>query len=240
MPQVFEALDREWAHVVDSADARRALARWRETEPALASVSLDELLARRRCPTDATEILAALARLAPRDRLAARTLVQALIPGLGALAKRLGGGRRDLAADLVSLAWERIRTYPPTRTGSVAGNVLLDVRKMYLASQQPPRSDVVIDRCASIDHAPPSPSAEDEALRFDDGRAVALRRILAAGERGVVSDDVLRAILRTRLEGETVEEAAANECVSPRVLRHRRWRGERALRDRLARLPLAG
>jgi hypothetical protein len=34
---------------------------------------------------------------------------------------------------MVSLAWERIRTYPTTRHGSVAGNVLLDVRKRYRA-----------------------------------------------------------------------------------------------------------
>ena len=93
---------------------------------------LDELLEMRRNPTVAPRILSALARLARGDDVAARTLLQALVPGLVTLAASVGGDDPTALDEIVSLAWERIRTYPVSRPGSVAGNVLLDVRRGYL------------------------------------------------------------------------------------------------------------
>ena len=45
------------------------------------------------------------------------------------------------------MAWERIRTYPAGRRGSVAANVLFDVRKRYRASLTYPNRLTPSDRC---------------------------------------------------------------------------------------------
>ena len=60
-------------------------------------------------------------------------LLEALLPGLVRLAGITGYDDPAAIEEIVSLAWERIRTYPPGHWGSVAANVLLDVRKRYRA-----------------------------------------------------------------------------------------------------------
>jgi hypothetical protein len=108
------------------------LEQWSIAHPALRGMAdLDALLERRRDDQAAPAILRALAVLAPGDALAARTVLQALLPGLVRLAGMVGYD--EPAAIEVSLAWERIRTYPARRRGSVAANVLFDVRKRYRA-----------------------------------------------------------------------------------------------------------
>lgn len=63
-------------------------------------------------------------RLAPVDAIAARAVLQALLRGLTQLAATTGYDDPAAFDELVLLAWERIRTYPGTRCGSVAANVL--------------------------------------------------------------------------------------------------------------------
>jgi hypothetical protein len=58
-------------------------------------------------------------------------LLPALVPGLARLSSLAGNDDPSAIDEMVSLGRERIRTYPTTRRGSVAGNVLLDVRKRY-------------------------------------------------------------------------------------------------------------
>lgn len=230
MTRILDALDAEWAHLAASSAAAQALDRWRETDPDLDVPTLNALM-RARANGNWNDVLAALARRAPSDRLAARVLLQALVPGLGSLARSLGG--RDVAPELLSFAWERIRTYPSGRPGSVAANTLLDVRKAYLASV----SDS-LPAGAGIEDAVLVDSAEEVVLGGNADDLV--RRLVAARDNGVISDDSLRAIVRTRVCGDTVAEAAAGECVTVALLRARRWRGERVLRECLAHLPLAG
>jgi class 3 adenylate cyclase len=100
---------------------------------------LDELLERRRDDQAAPAVLRALAVLAPADDLAARTLLQALLPGLVRLAGMVGYGDPAAIEEMVSLAWERIRTYPAGRRGSVAANVLFDATAPTAASTRPDR-----------------------------------------------------------------------------------------------------
>lgn len=232
MTRTLQALDAEWVTVSTAPAARRALDRWRSVEPALDVAELAELMDRRRTPEGAHAVLGALARLAPTDRLAARTLLQALVPGLGALARALGRGEEDVAAELVSLAWERIRTYPQQRSGSVAGNVLLDVRKAYWATS---RTEHAPRNMAMPDVAD---SAEDIVIARQESEL--MRRIVDARDRGIVSDCAVRVIVRTRVAGDSLEEAAADEDLTVRNAVLRRWRGERALRRHLDALPLAG
>lgn len=226
MGLTLESLDREWVMLSTSEPAMRALKRWGAESPMLAVETFEELLARRWDPHVARPLLRALAERAAADRVAARTLLQALVPGLGALARRFAAQDSEVSAELITLAWERIRTYPLQRPGPVAGNVLLDVRKTYLAARAlDRRSHGELGEVAGI-----APSAEDVVLERDDHDRV-ITQVADARRSGAVNEVALRAIVRTRLDGESLEAVAAAEDLSVRNLVLRRWRGERALRQ---------
>lgn len=222
---VLVALDREWAALTCSPQARRALIRWSRTHSALAGLcDLDAVLERRRDPAAANDVLVALAGLAPGDELAARVLLQAMIPGLVRLAQTAGYDDPAAIDEMVSLAWERIRTYPTTRCGSVAANILWDTRKRYRRHRliEAPKS-IPLDTDTA---EPVEGSAEATVL----GR-VALDELDAACREGVISAEALALIVRTRLDGEPLADLAVEEAVSVHRLAQRRWRAERRLRE---------
>lgn len=240
MSGALHHLDEEWRRLAGSPQARRALVRWRATYPVFAGLSsLDDLLARRQQRPDAApELLAALAALAPADELAGRTLLQALVPGLIRLSHTAGYDDHDALNEMISLAWERIATYPATRHGDVAANVLLDVRKRYrqLRGFDKPRRlhhrDLVVDgRRSSTDEAmaeraAPVPSAEDVALQH-----LVLDDLVAAHSDGVISEPGLGIIVQTRLLDRTVSELAERTGISRNTLASWRFRAERRLRE---------
>jgi hypothetical protein len=210
-------LDADWRRVADSAEANAACVRWALTSPALHGLdSLDGVLERRLDPAEAPAVLSALADLAPTDGIAARTLLQALVPGLLRLAGTVGYDDPTVMTEMLSLAWERIRTYPPTRTGSVAGNVLLDVRKDYRCHRDFGAARTSIELIdSSILHGS-VPSAEDEAVsRLAFAELVATHR-KAVGERGH------QAVLRTEVYGFSVTELAAEENVRAHTVAQRK------------------
>ncbi len=225
MALILQSLNQEWSTIVDSPAARRALMRWSSAHPVLAPADgLDDVIALGYEPEEGPEVRRILAALAPTDELAARTLLQALLGGLCNLAQRIGRDR-DAIDDVVSLAWERIRTYPAHRPGSVSGNVLLDVRKRYSREHDGAaqcRAAVGCEEC--------EPSPEDRVV----ARAF-LDEFVAAGKRSGVSSEVLATILRSRVDGESMADLAAEQQVPVKVLWHRRWRGEARFRE----LPLA-
>jgi hypothetical protein len=231
MSHTLRSLDAEWRRLTRTSRARRALQQWSIAHPALRGLAdLDELLERRRDDQAASAILRALAVLAPADDLAARTLLQALLPGLVRLAGIAGYDDPAAIEEIVSLAWERIRTYPAGRRGSVAANVLFDVRKRYRAHRliEAPRSP----DAEELEAAATSRSPEDEAL------ARVLFEQLMAAQRAeqVLRDGAFDLVLRTRLAGEPLIEIAQKENLPLSVLAQRRWRAEVRLRQ----LPLAG
>ncbi len=132
--QLFDALDREWAVLVVSPAIRSTLRRWSD-DPVLARYAdlgalIRALRAGARDPERTNEILAALIRRAPVDDLAARTMLQALIPGLFNVTRRLGGAVIDeeLEAQVLTEAFDRIRNYPlERRPRAIAANVIQDV-----------------------------------------------------------------------------------------------------------------
>jgi DNA-directed RNA polymerase specialized sigma24 family protein len=227
MSQVLAKLDAEWCRLARDPRSRRALRCWATAHPALGGTGdLGELLDRRRNPSAARSVLGALAALAPTDDLAARALLQAVLPGLVRLAGTAGYDDPAAIDDMVSLAWERIRTYPPGRPGAVAGNVLLDVRKRY-------RRHRLLDapRSPELSGEPPGGrAAEDEALD-----RLALEEWLARG-RALVGERCYRAVVRTRVHGLSLAEHAAEENAAVNTVGQRRWRALRQLED----LPLAG
>jgi hypothetical protein len=90
MSHTLMSLDAEWRRPVRTSRARRALERWSIAHPGLRGLAdLDGLFERRRDEGAAPAVLRALAVLAPGDDLAARTLLQALLPGLVRLAGTL-------------------------------------------------------------------------------------------------------------------------------------------------------
>ncbi len=228
MNRTLAALDREWADLDGSAASAEALQRWGQAEPALAGLStLAAVLAKRTDPDAAPEVLAALARRAADDALAARVLLQALVPGLVRMATTSCGGDPAALDELVSLAWERIRTYPSSRPGSVAANVLWDVRKRYRehCAVQTPASLI-----PELRGRRQAPSAEEVVL---SGHGV--RDELAAAQRsGVISDTALTLIVRTRLDEVPLEVAAAEQQSTPAYANCVRWRAERRLRPVLS------
>lgn len=230
MARILNELDREWATIATSLRSRMKLDRWKSAHPALADLAdLDALLVARRDPARAQEILRAVAHLAPEDDLAARTLLQALIPGIVRLAQVTGNDDPSVIDELVAIAWERIRTYPTTRNGSVAANVLLDTRKRYRRHRaiESPADGLRI----SGDPRDQGREPEEEVLN-----RLLVEELDATRLAGVISPAVFRAIVRTRIGGERLAAVAADESLSPRKLGQQRWRAERRLRD----LPLAG
>src|SRR5262245_31885273 len=115
---LFSALDTEWNELIGNRSARRTVDRWR-ADPVLGRfddlVSIVATLRRGASDPAATnQILAALVARAPNEPLAARTLLQALVPGLINVAKRLAGTHvdDDLEAQVITEAIDRIQTYP--------------------------------------------------------------------------------------------------------------------------------
>lgn len=107
-PHLFGVLDDQWEVVATSASATSRLRHWQADDEALRPfATLPDLLAAtedREAPAAAKDaVLAALARRAGSDELAARVLLQALLPGAKALARRLGwlGDPEDREAQVV-------------------------------------------------------------------------------------------------------------------------------------------
>lgn len=226
MASILHALNHEWSTLATSPDARRALMRWTVTSPMLVEASdLDDVLALGHHTDNGPEVRRILAGLAASDELAARTLLQALLGGLANLARRIGYDD-DALDELVAMAWERIRTYPAHRAGSVAGNVILDVHKRYLRHHAPN----VMPAGATCGTEMTEPSAEDLVVA-----AAFLNDLVTVSQHHGVPDGVLATIIRSRVGGESMADLAAEQHVSRKVLWHRRWRAEARLRQ----IPLA-
>ena len=234
MPRTaFDALDRDWYALSHSPAAAAALQRWSD-RPELRADDLDELVHRIWAAPKETADGAnrELARMAPTDGVAARTLLQVLRPGLRSLGRRLafGGSFDDVDQELLAIAWELIRTYPvDRRPAAIAANVLLDVRKHYL------RSVIRDERLVSLhevsaDRCPASRSAEDVALDSEStslGRAH--RRLAAAVTARRISPTSASVVWRVHVQDHHDAEVAADLGVGVRTLQRRRQRAEREL-----------
>ena len=223
---VVDALEREWDALASGALTQR-LRQWAEEEPALAPFATAQLLLRslRRLRGQhdlENAILAALLRQARTDPLAARVVLQALLPGLKGLAGRLlleAGEREELWSLLLARAWEEIRTYPlEQRPRRIAANLLLDTAHATLAELANERA-----RRAPRDATAANTPAASEVGEVE----VVLARAVRAG---ALSRSEARLILRTRIEGVPLARLAARAGGGYDALRIRRQRAERRLR----------
>jgi hypothetical protein len=100
-PNLYRMLEVEWDQIARSSVARAACARWASDDAVLEGIaSPAEVVAccqARVDGTDAAAVLAAVLRHAATDDWAARTVLQAVLPGLAALSRRarplVGPGR---------------------------------------------------------------------------------------------------------------------------------------------------
>jgi DNA-directed RNA polymerase specialized sigma24 family protein len=226
-PTLFDHLDREWQHLTASRQGRDALTRWEPTHPVLEGHhSLDNLV---RVVNDrartavADTILVALARLAPTDTIAARTVLEAVMPGLKRLCKTRQGlaEPEEVTAQIIALAWEQIRTYPiQRRPRRIAANILRDTRQRLDRTQRAWRP---------LPHPPlpPGDVAEPDAETRNENEPGLV--VLDAVRRGHLRLEDARLILQTRVGGIRPEELAEHMGIDVHHLRKRRNRAERRI-----------
>lgn len=228
-------LEGEWAGLAGSPLMRRAVAGWSAQAPALFGAVVDGEQLRavvhdRSDPARADAVLGVLVREAAvdggDDPLAARVVLQLLLPGLVCLQRRLAwmvvdGLVEDVeeldAATSAALAG-LIRRYPwRRRPTKVAANLLLDTQMTVRGSYR---------------HAPTVPEGLQPALCVvDEGQdpaAAAAGELLevfvwAVRERVVSAADVLL-ITRTQVEGEPLTAVASELGVRVKSLARRRQR----------------
>ena len=215
-------LDTEWRDLINSPAAVDALKRWRRNDPLLADLeTVEDVLALRRDDARADVVLRALVDRAPTDAVAARVVLQSILPGLVRIACWYADNDPEAAAgEVMAIAWERICSYPAHRNGQVAPNLLLDVRKQMRLDREP---------LGTFALAPPVRSAEDvvvEVLLFEELRAAELARVGAAESFDLV--------VASRVDGHRIVDIAAARNERPHAVIMRRKRAEERLRQHLA------
>lgn len=167
--QLLHRLNTEWRHLADAATSSAALRRWADREPALAGCQdLHQLHAEvhdRSRPEAADRRLAALIRWAAidggDDLLAARTVLQLLLPGAVRLSQQVRSMVPEPGEELpvvVSELTVGIRTFPwQRRPRRIAANLLLDARQRISRRHERHRREVTI----GLDPYPRPPAVHD-------------------------------------------------------------------------------
>lgn len=214
-------LQREWNLLsCRRSEVRRASA-WKLT-PAMLT-SLDDLLVLTglgRGPVDSAtdETMRQLVVLARHDDLAARVVLQRMLPGLSACAKRNSSTfdtRLEALDELLSEAWAVIRSFPIERRDRyVIKNLLRDCE--YRAFLRARRRILI--------HELTDPARLDLAVEPDDSSNEPLSTILdlLGRARAAGMSDADLAVVTTLLNTSTVKQAAAVLQVTDRTVRNRR------------------
>lgn len=147
-PHLYARLHCEWGRLAHARSALAAARSWRlEGEPNFES--LDDLLRLAGYgtigdPTGGDDVLRQLISIAQSDALAARVVLQRLLPGLIGVGRRrgiadsTGSGAVRNSDDLLATAWTVIRTYPIAhRPNYVAAGLLREID--YVAYRLPYR-----------------------------------------------------------------------------------------------------
>jgi hypothetical protein len=223
-PVPVARLEREWKSLAARLQADRWSA-WIAAEPCLRRFAgATHLMAFFRSPLGGKDqVLAALLRLARSDALAARLVLQALLPGLKQIAGRAvfeAAEREEFWELLLDHVWERIRLYPlERRPQRIAANLVLDSLRRTLRELKRERR-----RRAPLTATPIAELPAAAVVATDPELVLA-----AAVRAGAISKVEARLIFFTRLEGRSLAEAAAEESLPYNVARVRLQRAERRL-----------
>jgi DNA-binding CsgD family transcriptional regulator len=221
---VHRRLDDEWQRLRRRPDALAHAGRWRIVNGRLHDLEqIIELTLPTRPDHEREPVLHALVERAADDELAARIVLQRLVPDLVVLHRRRrwrGGDRVDFG-DLLATGWTVIRTYNPARRPArLAGSLVSDVdyreyraqhRRMgHGQPREPQRFDHIVDEPS------PDPTIELAALFTDPTARLS---------------DADRDLVRRIMTGRTAIDIASELEITPRTLRNRRDRIAGKLRD---------
>lgn len=224
-----QLLFQEWYHLTQQPGVRRRVARW--DLPGGQALDLDEVLRRagfEGSPVDdeADRVLHRLVVLARQgDDLAGRVVLQRILPGLVAMARRRapwsGLGHGAAFDEVAGAAWLVIRTFPAERrTQRLAANLLRDIE--YQAFVRPRRLRwSVVELPVSEFTEPAGPSDDDPAVVVTDDARRRLLELLDQARRAGLADADLQ-LAEALGRGETVLEVSRRLGVSDRAVRSRR------------------
>jgi hypothetical protein len=222
-------LQREWSQLRHHPDALRRAAGWQLVETPLRDLEqvLDAVGRGRASGLDHEIALRRLLHRAATDQLAARVVLQRILPGLLALVRRCGWMSEQPVDDLVGAAWISITAFDPARAPRCLAAALIDDAR-HQAFRAPQRRASAGEVPIEVDpeRAPPPtgwPHPSDELTELF---------ALATGA-GVPSDDL--DLLRRLLAARQVADVAAELGVTTRTVRNRRA----AVTGRLRELALA-
>jgi hypothetical protein len=226
---LLSRLQREWNLLSLRRSAVARASSWKLSPESLES--LDELLVLTGLGTGpvhpaSDENLRRLVTLARHDDLAARVVLQRMLPGLSTCAKRHSGGfdaQLDALDELLSEAWTVIRSFPIERRDRyVIKNLLRDCE--YRAFLKANRRMLVhqLTDPTDLDQAAEADTSIDEPL---DIVVDLLDRARAAG-MSQADITIVVALLNTS----TVKQAATSLRVTDRTVRNRRRSIVRQLR----------
>jgi hypothetical protein len=236
----FDALDAEWALLCRRHRRSNVVAGWVRQQPALATAArLDDVIP----PpgVDRRPYCQALATLAAGgDDLAARALLQLLVPGLVRLAARWRWQLEGMTAagwEVISRAGMYVARLASTEiTGSVAGWVLRSIERDLIDDAQRARRtryELAVDDptgdTAPVSRQHRAPSAEDAAF----AGPLVWDAVADATRRGALSEASARVVL-LHAAGHSMPELARRSGASRASVYRLRDRGHTRLRDDLA------
>ena len=223
-------LRTEWQAIRTTPQSRTACLRLTACEPVIAHLQVNDLAelvdllslsSHRLSRNEAAAVIAAMLRSAGIDALIPRAIIQALIPGVVALSRRIDsadGPWSDLDqffVDAISCLWEQIITWSGTTRPYAAGDLLSGVRTRLRTLQASERRH----RCQRAD----SPGALD-LIPASIGRTgeelVAAELVEATGHGLTPADATL--LYSTAVLGMSVAEVADHTGESVLRLRRRR------------------
>lgn len=228
-------LDHEWAALRRRRSALAAVGTWGLTPSPI--VDLDEVLAatgyRQAAGPDHNETLRRLLALARTDDLAARIVLQRILPGLLAIVRRRGvrHGAAGLFEELIGTAWIAIRlTHVAADSEHVAATLISDAAHRAFVAPARRRSarEVAVDPGAFAETPDPRVATALEEL------AALLRE---AREHGLPSEDV--ELVRELVRAESTTAVAAARQVTARTVRNHRDRAVYGIRRRTQEDPAA-
>jgi hypothetical protein len=224
MSTVFDHLERDWARLATSRPAARRLGTACRLADGARTLGELEAYVRRATPEQADRVLVALVSEAIEGHeVAARTLLQLLLPGTRNLARRWWalGDDDERAAAAVAAVYRRIRNYPlARRPGRVAANVLMDAAHELRGAV--PSANVELWADPTIHQTRHVEPAADPAAELAEVLADAVRDC-------VITSDDARLIAQTRIAGHRVQDLAHTTTARPRTLWDRRQRAEHTL-----------
>lgn len=217
-------LAHEWAELTVRRAAIQHAATWGVTdEPPRSLDDVRVAVGAGDRSTAADQRLRRLVELAAHDDLAARVVIERLVPGLMTLARRRA--ERDSFEELLAGLWIAIRTFNPERRPSCIAVALLTDADHHAYRRR-------LRRRSSGER--PSGDADGIADRLADERDVdpltELATLVADARRAGMSDDDLE-LVRLLVAHPSTEDVAARLDVTSRTVRNRRDRVARRLRE---------